>query len=83
MPFNKKIARHLCSDDTVKFLEKVKPKLAIIQHFGRHMLKANPLYEARAITKKTGVQVVAATDGLTIDPLAYSAKSNQRHLSQF
>jgi len=81
--FGKKYKGHFSSAETVKLLQKVKPKLAIIQHFGMTMLKANPMYEAREITKQSGVQTVAATDGMHIDPISYSARSNQKTLSGY
>jgi len=83
IPFSKKSGLAFSSEDTVKLLKKAKPKLAIIQHFGRSMLASNPLYEAREIQKKSGVQVIAATDGMVIDPKSYSAESSQKILESF
>ena len=83
MPFNKKVSHHLSSDDTVKLLQKIKPSLVILNHFGRKMIDANPLYEARSIQKKTGIQVIAATDGLVIEPTSYSANAKQKNLMSF
>lgn len=57
---------HMCTDDAVKLVEEVKPELAIITHFGAKMLRANPLYEAREIQKRTGVRTLAATDGFRV-----------------
>ena len=82
-PFGKKAPHALSSEDAVKLIEKVKPRLAIITHFGISMLRANPLYEAREISTRTGIQVIAATDGLKVDPTAYSAKAGQRMLSGY
>ncbi len=81
--FGKKYKGHFSSAETVKLLQKVKPKLAIIQHFGMTMLKANPVYEAREIQKKSKVQTIAATDGMHVDPISYSAKSGQTTLSNY
>lgn len=83
MPFNKKNSKHMCSDDTVKLLQKIKPSLVILTHFGHAMIDANPMYEARTIQKKTGVQVIAATDGLVIEPTSYSANAKQKNLMSF
>lgn len=57
---------HMCTDDAIRLIDKIHPELAIIQHFGMKMVKANPLYEARRIQTKTGVRTVAATDGLVV-----------------
>ncbi|MBR9683753.1 hypothetical protein GOV03_04400, partial [Candidatus Woesearchaeota archaeon] len=55
----------------------------IISHFGLEMLKADPILEAREIQKQTGVQTIAAKDGLIISPETYAAKSPQIRLSGF
>lgn len=74
---------HLNRSDAIKILEKVHPKLVIITHFGFGMLKADPLLEARQMQIATGVQVVAAHDGLTLSPQSYAAQSNQSRLTTF
>lgn len=57
---------HMSSQDVVRVLKKAKPELAIIQHFGAKMIRADPIYEARWIQKETGIRTIAATDGLDI-----------------
>jgi ribonuclease BN (tRNA processing enzyme) len=83
LPFNKKNKYFLSSDDTVKLLKKAKPKLAIITHFNKIMLEKNPIYESREIQKKSGIQTIAAHDGLIIEPSSYSAELKQKQLSSF
>lgn len=61
------IFSHMNSDDAVELLKGVKPKLAILQHFGRSMLEAGPASEAVEIQNKSGVKTIAAQDGLMID----------------
>ena len=78
-----KVNYHLNRTDAIKILEKIHPKLAIITHFGFAMLKADPLLEARQMQISTGVQVVAAHDGLTLSPQSYAAQSNQARLTTF
>jgi ribonuclease BN (tRNA processing enzyme) len=58
---------HMSSEDAAKLISEVKPRLAIIQHYGAKLLRANPLYEAREIQRKSGVRTIAATDGMRID----------------
>ncbi|HLC19745.1 MAG TPA: MBL fold metallo-hydrolase [Candidatus Nanoarchaeia archaeon] len=82
-PEDTKSDYHLNRADAIKILEKVQPKLAIITHFGFGMLKADPLLEARQMQILTGVQVVAAHDGLTLSPQSYAAQSNQARLTTF
>jgi ribonuclease BN (tRNA processing enzyme) len=69
--------------DCIKILEKVKPKVAIITGFGIKMLEENPLNEARKIQKATGVQTMAAKDGLIINPDSYSVKNKQPRLNKY
>ncbi len=73
----------LSADDVVKIITKTKPKLAILTHFGTKMISADPLYEAREIQKATGIQVVAAVDGMAINPLSYSADLKQKTLNLY
>ena len=47
------------------------------------MLKADPLYEAREIQKKTGVQIIAAKDGMVVNPISYAAGLRQRTLTMY
>ena len=58
-------------DDTLevvdKILKEVKPKLAIMTHFGLKMLSIDPIDEAKRITKETGVKTLAAFDGMSFE----------------
>lgn len=83
LPFGMKGHKHLSSDDTLQILEHARPKLAILTHFGRELVEANPLYETREIQKRTGIQIIAATDGMVIQPESYAANTLQRNLGQF
>ena len=47
------------------------------------MMKADPLNEARELQKLTGVQVLAALDGMSINPISYSADAKQRTLQGY
>jgi ribonuclease BN (tRNA processing enzyme) len=74
---------HMNSDDVVNLLLKIKPKLVVLTHFGVKMLDADPLYEAREIHKKTGVQVIAAKDGFVVNPVSYASSLKQKKLGSF
>ncbi|MBU1201812.1 MAG: MBL fold metallo-hydrolase [Nanoarchaeota archaeon] len=74
---------HMNTEDVVKFLEKTKPKLAILTHFGIKMLDGDPIFEAREIQKKTPSQVIAARDGMTVNPTSYASSINQKRLDSF
>ena len=74
---------HLRSEEAIKFLNKTKPRLAIITHFGNKMHQADPLAEAREIQKATDVQTIAAKDGFTFAPSEYSAGMRQKTLNLY
>lgn len=79
-PFDSKDDYNLTADDVVKIVEDVKPQMVIVTHFGRKMLEHNPIIVAREISRRTGVQVVAAKENMSIDPLSYSAALKQKSL---
>lgn len=66
-PRGKSWKGHMNSEDVAKVLDVVKPKKAFISHLGMLMLKANPEKEARWIEKQTGIETVAARDGMVFD----------------
>jgi ribonuclease BN (tRNA processing enzyme) len=82
-PFEKKQDFNLSSDDAVNIIQRVQPQLAIITHFGKNMIEVNPVYQAREISKITGVNVIAAEEGEIIDPLEYASKTRQKKLESF
>ncbi|MFH0875108.1 MAG: MBL fold metallo-hydrolase [archaeon] len=71
------------TESATAFLQKTKPRLAIITHFGVKMLESDPLYEARELQKETGVQVIAAKDGMIISPETYSSEQRQKTLKSY
>ncbi len=70
-PGKEKIGKHLDTFSAITIIAQVKPKLAILTGFGLEMLKADPLLEAREVQRLTGVQTIAAVDGLAISPSSY------------
>ncbi|MBI4441501.1 hypothetical protein HY639_05010 [Candidatus Woesearchaeota archaeon] len=66
-------AGYLNTDDAIRIINTVKPKLAIITHYGMKMMRAEPLYEAREIQRLTGIQVIAAKEGMTLSLTPYSS----------
>jgi ribonuclease BN (tRNA processing enzyme) len=62
-PRNSEPYGHMTSDKAKILVEKVKPKLAILQHFGMKLLFGVAEREAKWIEKETGVKTVAARDG--------------------
>src|SRR3989338_11546327 len=72
-PGNKGTYKNLDTQLAIKIISHVHPKLAVLTHFGLEMLKADPLLEAREVQSLTGVQTIAAQDGLIISPGQYKS----------
>lgn len=64
--------QNLDTESAIKIISKVRPKLAVLTHFGLDMLRADPIQEVREIQRVTGVQTIAAKDGLTLVPGSYN-----------
>jgi ribonuclease BN (tRNA processing enzyme) len=58
---------HLSVPDVEKLVTELKPKTAILSHFGMNVWKAGPWRLAEAMTQKTGIKVIAARDGMVFD----------------
>lgn len=72
---------NLCIEDAIKIIGEVKPRLAIVTHFGTEMVKGDPLSKTREIQMATGVQTITAKDGMVVNPLSYSVNLGQRILN--
>ncbi|MCZ7396071.1 MAG: MBL fold metallo-hydrolase [Candidatus Methanoperedens sp.] len=66
MKTNKKI-RHLNIDEAAELINEIRPKRAILTHFGLQVLKSSPELQARNISEKTGVEVSAAYDSMSVN----------------
>lgn len=66
-PANKKITKHLTTGEAREIIDKARPKLAVLSHFGMLLLRANPNAIAKDIEKKTGVKTIAAKDGMVLE----------------
>lgn len=66
-PFPEKDIKHLDLTTARQLIEGIRPRLAVMTHFGLTMLKDDPGLLAAELSNKTGVRVVAATDDLTIE----------------
>jgi ribonuclease BN (tRNA processing enzyme) len=60
---------HLAAPDAARLITEIKPRMAILTHFGMPMWKANPEAIAAAMSRETGVPVLAARDDMVF-PLA-------------
>lgn len=66
-PFPDKEIKHLDLGAARKLIEGIRPRLAVMTHFGLTMLNNDPGLLAEELSKKTGTDVIAATDGLTLE----------------
>ncbi|MBA7617015.1 Ribonuclease BN [subsurface metagenome] len=58
---------HLSVPDVKRIIMEIKPKVAILTHFGMTMWRAKPWEIAQRLSQDTGVRVVAARDGMRFD----------------
>jgi len=65
-PMERRIQWHLCTEDAAKVIAEVKPKLAVLTHFGIAMYNENPSKQCEWISRQTGINTIAAKDGMSI-----------------
>jgi phosphoribosyl 1,2-cyclic phosphodiesterase len=58
---------HLSLDDVRVLLKKPRAKTVVLTHFGMRMLQAKPWEVAERLSEETGVKVIAARDGMTLE----------------
>ena len=58
---------HLSVPDAKEIIRELRPKAAILNHFGMTMWRARPWEVAQRLSEETGVRVVAARDGMRFD----------------
>jgi len=66
-PMGNRIKYHLCTDDAIKFIDIVKPELAIFIHLGVVIIRRGPDKEAALTQEATGVRTVAGHDLMVLD----------------
>jgi len=64
---DKSTIEHLCLQEAEQIIKANKPRLAILTHFGMGMVKAKPWEITEQLTKKLGIIVIAARDGMQVD----------------
>lgn len=58
---------HLELPDAVRLIKEIKPKIAVLTHFGLTMWRIKPWEMEKKVSDDTGVRVIAARDGMTFD----------------
>jgi len=58
---------HLSIPDAKRLIEAIKPKTAVITHFGMTVWRAKPWEVAERLSQETGIKVIAARDGMRFE----------------
>ena len=58
---------HLNLENTKMLIKEIKPKVAVLTHFGMSMVKAKPWEIAKKLEQELKTRVIAASDGMTLD----------------
>jgi ribonuclease BN (tRNA processing enzyme) len=58
---------HLSVVDAEHIIKELKPRIAILTHFGMGMWRAKPWQVAEKLSEQTGIRVLAARDGMRFD----------------
>ena len=82
-PGAERIPGHLCTEDTIKVLKIAKPKLAILYHIGIKLINAGLQNEVQRIKQESGVDTIAAEDGLKVNVEDVLSKFTQTSLGKF
>lgn len=75
-PANKAVGLNLDTESATKIIAHVRPRLAVMTHFGLDMLRADHFQEAREMQRSTGVETIAARDGLML-----AAENYRQHIN--
>jgi len=65
-PGNARIPHHLCTEDALPIISKVKPELVILNHLGLKIIRDGPGKEAAFLELETGIKTIPATDNLIV-----------------
>ena len=65
---------HLSINDIEQIIQECRPKLCLLTHFGMTMIKAKPWVIAQQLSERTGIDTIAASDGMTLDLASFHQK---------
>lgn len=66
-PGDKRIHFHMCVDDAIPFIRKVRPEITIFVHMGIHVIETSPEGHAAKVAEATGSRVIAAEDLMIVE----------------
>ncbi len=58
---------HLCLEDAERLIAAIRPRLAVLTHFGMTMVRGKPWELAERVSQATGIKTVAARDHQRLD----------------
>jgi phosphoribosyl 1,2-cyclic phosphodiesterase len=58
---------HLSLSDFAEIITRVRPEVAIMTHLGKTIIREKPYLLAKALKRETGLEVIAAYDGMRLD----------------
>lgn len=58
---------HLCLEDAQRLINAIRPRLAILTHFGMTMVRGKPWELAERVSQETGIKTLAARDHQRLD----------------
>ena len=62
-----RIKYHLCTDDALTFIDRVRPELAIFIHLGVVILKRGADSQAAMVQDATGIRTIAGRDLMVLE----------------
>ncbi len=79
-PTDDGIPDHLKTEDTIEILKEARPKKAVITHLGMKLIMMPPELEAEKISRESGVETVAARDGMKYE---FGKERGEKKLADF
>ena len=58
---------HLSLPEAVEVIKEIKPKMAVLTHFGLTMWRTKPWEIEKKVSDETGIKIIAARDGMVFD----------------
>ena len=67
---------HLCLEEAKKIIGEIRPRVAILTHFGMTILRAKPWKLAEQLETELGIKVISASDGMMFEPEKWEKITN-------
>jgi phosphoribosyl 1,2-cyclic phosphodiesterase len=67
IPHRSRKVQHMTLPEAEELIGQIRPEKAVLTHYGMTMVKAKPWEMAEAMSKRLGLEVLAASDGMTLE----------------